>query len=210
MGRVDVVGDFYDVFQLDEHRWAFMIGDVAGKGVEAAKLATLARHTLRTAALQRLSPREILETLNRAIRAHDPGGTRFVTAVYGTLDLTGDAVAVVLAVAGHPTPLVRRADGSVESGHRHGIVLGAIAAPVLVEEHLRLAPGDALVLYTDGVTEARVDGALFGDDRLRQLVADGPSGADALAATIEDAVRDFSPALADDTAILVLRPLAAG
>ncbi|HEY1480164.1 MAG TPA: GAF domain-containing SpoIIE family protein phosphatase [Gaiellales bacterium] len=205
-GDVDVVGDFYDVFQITERTWGFMIGDVAGKGVEAAKLATLARHTMRTAAMQRLSPRDTLATLNRAIRSHEHDDTRFVTAVYGTLDPRGDGVDVVLSVAGHPLPLVRRADGRVESGHRHGIVLGALAEPALSEEQLHLAAGDTLVLYTDGVTEARIDGSLFGDERLRQLVAHGPRRADALAAAIEDAVRAFSPRLADDTAILVLQP----
>ncbi|MEO9175473.1 MAG: GAF domain-containing SpoIIE family protein phosphatase [Gaiellales bacterium] len=205
-GGNEVVGDFYDVFQRGPESWAFMIGDVAGKGVEAAKLATLARHTIRTAAMQRLSPREILVTLNRAMRAQEPSSERFVTAIYGTLDLVRGGVEVELSIAGHPAPLIRRADRSIESSTSHGIVLGAVAEPRFGEENLWLGNGDTLVLYTDGVVEARVAGELFGEDRLRALVAEGPLEADALAAEIERAVRTFSPALADDTAILVLRP----
>jgi phosphoserine phosphatase RsbU/P len=205
-GGIEVVGDFYDVFQRGPDSWAFMIGDVAGKGVEAAKLATLARHTIRTAAMQLLTPREILRTLNRAMRAQQPASERFVTAIYGTLDLVSDGVEVELSVAGHPAPLIRRTDRSIESSASHGIVLGAVEEPRLSEEHIWLGQGDALVLYTDGVVEARVDGELYGEERLRALVAEGPLEPDALAAEIERAVREFSPALADDTAILVLRP----
>ena len=205
-GEADVVGDFYDVFQRGPTSWAFMIGDVAGKGVEAAKLATLARHTIRTAAMQRLPPTEILVMLNRAMRAQEPASERFVTAIYGTLELADDGeVDVQLAIAGHPPPLVRRADRTLETSDAHGIVLGAVADPRLGEVGFRLAQDDTLVLYTDGVVEARVDGELFGDERLRELVANGPLEAEALAAEIERAVHAFSPALADDTAILVLR-----
>jgi serine phosphatase RsbU (regulator of sigma subunit) len=206
-GGIDVVGDFFDVFQRGPDAWAFMIGDVAGKGVEAARLATLARHTIRTAAMQRLTPREILLTLNRAMCEQQPDGDRFVSAIYGTLDLVPTAVDVAFAVAGHPTPLIRRADRTLETSASHGTVLGALAHPVLQDEAIRLEAGDTLVLYTDGVTEARARGALFGDARLRELVASGALAAEALADEIETAVRSFSPELADDTAILILRPV---
>jgi phosphoserine phosphatase RsbU/P len=205
-GGDDVVGDFFDVFQRGPESWAFMIGDVTGKGVEAARLATLARHTIRTAAMQRLSPREILLTLNRAMCEQQPDGDRFVTAIYGTLDPSADGTDVQLAVAGHPTPLIRHADGTVETTGNHGTVLGAVPAPNLLDESIRLRAGDTLVLYTDGVTEARTRGRLFGEERLRALVASGAAGAEALAAEIETAVRSFSPELADDTAILILQP----
>ncbi len=154
-GGSEVVGDFFDVFQRGPDAWGFMIGDVAGKGVEAAKLATLARHTIRTAAMQWLSPREILLTLNQAMLEQDPDSDRFVTAIYGTLEVTSDGVDVALSVAGHPTPLVRRADRTLETTDCHGTLLGALADPLLTEESIHLAPGDTLVLYTDGVTEAR-------------------------------------------------------
>ncbi|MDX6568348.1 MAG: phosphoserine phosphatase RsbU/P [Gaiellales bacterium] len=205
-GGSEVVGDFFDVFQRGPDTWGFMIGDVAGKGVEAAKLATLARHTIRTAAMQRLSPREILLTLNRAMLEQDPDSDRFVTAIYGTLELTANGVEIELAVAGHPTPLVRRSDRTLETTDSHGTLLGALAEPILSDESIRLEAGDVLVLYTDGVTEARARGSLFGEERLRALVAGGAAGAEELASEIEGAVRAFSPALADDTAILILRP----
>jgi sigma-B regulation protein RsbU (phosphoserine phosphatase) len=205
-GGGEVVGDFFDLFQRGADAWGFMIGDVAGKGLEAAKLATLARHTIRTAAMQRLTPREILLTLNRAMHEQDPHPDRFVTAIYGTLEVTPEGVEIELSVAGHPTPLIRRADHTLETTEHHGTLLGAVEHPILGEESIRLRAGDLLVLYTDGVTEARARGSLFGEERLRDLVAGGAEGADALAGEIEQAVRAFSPALSDDTAILILRP----
>ncbi len=121
-GGNEVVGDFFDVFQQGPDSWGFMIGDVAGKGVEAAKLASLARHTIRTAAMQRLTPREILLTLNQAMREQEPDGDRFVSAIYGTLDVDGLGADIVLSVAGHPRPLIRRADRALETTAkpRHG------------------------------------------------------------------------------------------
>jgi len=207
-GGSEVVGDFYDVFQLGPTAWGFMIGDVAGKGVEAAKLATLARHTIRTAAMQEISPREILLTLNRAICEQEPDGDRFVTAIYGTLEPTRDGVDIQLSVAGHPTPLIRRADGTLQTTGSHGTVLGALPDPILRAESIRLEPGDTIVLYTDGVTEARSRGSLFGEARLRALVTSGARESEELAAQIEAAVRGFSPELSDDTAILILQPRA--
>jgi sigma-B regulation protein RsbU (phosphoserine phosphatase) len=205
-GGGEVVGDFFDLFQRGPDAWGFMIGDVAGKGLEAAKLATLARHTIRTASMQRLTPREILLTLNRAMHEQDPDSDRFVTAIYGTLEMAPHGAEVELSVAGHPTPLVRRADRTLETTESHGTLLGALEHPMLSEESIRLAPGDVLVLYTDGVTEARARGSLFGEDRLRRIVATGADGADDLASEIEHAVREFSPALSDDTALLIFGP----
>jgi phosphoserine phosphatase RsbU/P len=205
-GGSEVVGDFFDVFQRGPETWGFMIGDVAGKGIEAAKLATLARHTIRTAAMQRGTPREILLTLNRAMLEQEPDSDRFVTAIYGTLELHADGIHTELCVAGHPTPLVRRAGGSLETTDSHGTVLGALSEPILADVGFELAEGDTLVLYTDGVTEARARGSLFGERRLRELVASGAARAEDLAAEIEEAVRGFSPELSDDTAILILQP----
>jgi serine phosphatase RsbU (regulator of sigma subunit) len=159
--------------------------------------------------MQRLTPRETVLTLNRAMLEQDPDSDRFVTAVYGTLELTAGGVEIELSVAGHPTPLVRRADGTLETTESHGTLLGALEDPILSEESIRLGAGDVRVLYTDGVTEARAHGSLFGEERLRALVAAGALAADALASEIEHAVREFSPALADDTALLILRPRAA-
>jgi phosphoserine phosphatase RsbU/P len=204
-GGNEVVGDFFDVFQRGPDSWGFMIGDVAGKGIEAAKLATLARHTIRTAAMQPYGPREILLTLNQAMREQEPDSDRFVSAIYGTLDVGDLAVRIAVSVAGHPRPLIRRADRTLETTSAHGTVLGAVDDPIVCEETIELARGDTLVLYTDGVTEARANGALFGERRLRELVANGPPEADALASEIERAVAEFSPTLADDTALLILR-----
>jgi serine phosphatase RsbU (regulator of sigma subunit) len=206
VGGSEVVGDFFDVFQRGPDAWGFMIGDVAGKGIEAAKLATLARHTIRTAAMQSLTPREILLTLNQAMLEQDPDSDRFVTAIYGTLELTPDGVDIELSVAGHPTPLVRRTDRTLETTDAHGTLLGALTDPILSDESIHLGPGDTLVLYTDGVTEARARGSLFGEARLRELVTHGALPAESLASEIEHAVREFSPDLADDTALLILRP----
>ena len=205
-GGGEVVGDFFDLFQRGPDAWGFMIGDVAGKGLEAAKLATLARHTIRTASMQPLTPSEILRTLNQAMHEQDPDSDRFVTAIYGTLEVTDDGAEIVLSVAGHPTPLVRRADRTLETTELPRHAARRPRAPEAQRGDDPARAGDLLVLYTDGVTEARARGTLFGESRLRQLVAEGADGADDLASEIEHAVRAFSPALSDDTALLILRP----
>ncbi len=204
----ELVGDFYDVFQTDRSTWGVVMGDVCGKGVEAAKVTALARYTIRAAAIQHRSPRQVLALLNQAMIHQHPDSERFLTATYATLQQRRGRVSVRISAAGHPPALVRTAAGEVKAVPTAGSILGVFADTDLVERKLTLTPGDALVLYTDGVLEARRHGEQYGDERLSALVGGMPTeaGASEIAALIEADVLAFGgPEPADDTAVLVIR-----
>ena len=203
---VDVGGDFYDVFPTGDGRWAAVLGDVLGKGPSAAAMIGLTRHTLRTAAMRESDSARILATLNEAL-GREGGEESFCTAVYATIEADADRLELELTSAGHPLPLVLRADGSVETGGRPGTVLGALPELALDPYRLTLAAGDALVIFTDGVVEARSEEGVFGEERLRKLLAGLPGvTAQRLA---ERVVRDIVAFQAgeprDDLAVLVVR-----
>ena len=205
-GGNEVVGDFFDVFQQGPDSWGFMIGDVAGKGVEAAKLATLARHTIRTAAMQRLTPREILLTLNQAMREQEPDGDRFVSAIYGTLDVDGLGADIVLSVAGHPRPLIRRADRTLETTERHGTVLGALDDPIVCEEADPPRSGRrARALHRRRHRGARATARCSARGGCASSSRAGRPRPTRSRPRSSERSREFSPRLADDTALLILR-----
>ena len=170
-------GDFYDVHQAAFGGWAFVLGDVSGKGVHAAVVTSLARYTVRTLSAQPWRPKDVLAQLNQALRMGSEDPERFCTVVYGRLTARedGPGMALVLTLGGHPQPLLLRRDGSVTPVGEPGTVLGLLPEVELHEVLVRLSPGDTLVAYTDGVTEARRDGELFGDDRLTEAI--GAAGA---------------------------------
>src|SRR5688572_6466957 len=202
----EVVGDFYDLFEVGEEGWGVVIGDVCGKGVEAAGLTALARHTVRAAAMRERLPSRILGVLNDAVLRADTG-ERFCTAVFALLVPDGDGMACTVAVGGHPQPLVLRADGTVEAVGGLGTLLGSWPDPELVDEGTTLGIGEALVLYTDGALEARHGGEQLGEERLRELVA-GCVGlrADDIAEAVAQGVAAFEAGTAgDDLAVVVLR-----
>lgn len=207
-GDNDVLGDFYDVFPSTRGAWAAVVGDVSGKGPLAAKTTALARYTLRAAAARCATPSTNLATLNTALRQWYTDDSQFLTAVYATIRPHADGLSVRVSCGGHDPALVRRADGTVETLGRHGLILGWLPSPRLRDQRTLLRPGDSLVLYTDGVTEAhRADNrAMFGVDRLTGVLrATSPHTADHLASAILDAVLDFTGGhVADDTAILTL------
>ena len=205
---VELGGDFYDLFKVRGDRWAFVVGDICGKGLEAAKAASLARHSVGAAAMQREDPADVLALLNEAFLARRGGPDLFLTAIFGTLILCDGDCRVSLACAGHPAPVVRRADGSAAALEVAGPLIGVFPQLEIVSSTARLAPGDALVLYTDGLSEARRGRTLFGDEAIRRVIAQSERGADAatLAARIEEAALKFCGGSAtDDIAILVLR-----
>jgi PAS domain S-box-containing protein len=168
----EVGGDFYDVFQRAAGGWAFVIGDVSGKGAEAAAVTALARHTVRTAALQPASPRELLETLNASLLMQR-AGSEFCTVCLACLSVEDDRSRGKLTVAlgGHPPALVLRASGHVEAQGRSGTLLGVFADPRVHETETELLPGDTVLLYTDGVTEAGSPLDDIGEDGLATLLA---------------------------------------
>ena len=205
----DVGGDFYDLINTVEDGWICAIGDVRGKGVEAASVMALARYTIRAVTLKDDRPSEVLAALNEAMLRQLPED-RFCTAACIRLEpQDGSAgVGVEVSRAGHPPPLVLRSGGMVEEVGCSGRVLGVFPDAELLDTSLRLMPGEALILYTDGVTEARSPaGDFFGEGRLRSLLS-SCVGCDAvtLARRIKDAVVDFQEGYPrDDLAVLVLR-----
>jgi PAS domain S-box-containing protein len=202
-----VGGDFYDVFDISPERWMVAVGDVAGKGTAAAVLTGLARHTLRAIALRDERPEDMLRFLNEAIRRQS-GESAFCTVGCVRLDLGDGGFDACLASGGHPYPLLVRAGGRAEEVIVRGTLLGVEAEPVLEQVSLDLAPGDTLVLYTDGVTDARdATGGRFGEERLCAAVDAAAGGsAEEVAAAIDEAVGAFEPERTrDDRAIVVLR-----
>ena len=202
----DIGGDFYDVFEVGGGAWAAVIGDVCGKGTGAAAVTGLARHTLRAVALRGETPSGVLSLLNDAI-LREQSDDRFLTAVFCRIVPTGEGARVMLARGGHLPPLLRRADGSVRALGHPGLLLGSLPDVTLADDTVDLGPGDVIVLCTDGVTEARRAGDIFGPERLRELVADcGDLDAQAIADRVKDAALDFQPGFPrDDVAVLVLK-----
>ncbi|BBL80775.1 hypothetical protein RxyAA322_26290 [Rubrobacter xylanophilus] len=199
-------GDFYDLIETGGG-WLAVIGDVRGKGAAAAAITALARYTIRAVAMRETSPSRILSDLNEAmLRQLD--GHRFCTVVCAGLSPNGAGLGLSVARAGHPAPLLLRGDGRVEVLEAPGRALGVFEEPELVERSARLAPGEAVVFYTDGVTEVRSpEGILFGEGRLRRLLAAcSGSGAREIAACIrEAALKHGGGELRDDLAVLVIR-----
>jgi PAS domain S-box-containing protein len=207
---VDVGGDFYDVFPLDDHRFVAVIGDVCGRGVAAATLARLSRHAIRSAAITTRRPAAILAHLNEILLRQDSGEgpePRFCTALVTVIDPRPDgSVELSLAVGGHPLPLLCEAGGSVGPVGAAGTLLGVLGDLEVTESELVLRPGDALVCFTDGVTERRDARRFFGDDAFLATVGGSSGDADTVAGAVEAAVVSFADGgLTDDMAVLVLR-----
>jgi sigma-B regulation protein RsbU (phosphoserine phosphatase) len=202
----EVGGDFYDLFPLAPDRAGFFLGDVCGKGASAAVVTSLARYTIRSAAMLSSEPAAILANLNAALLMELDGGGRMqmCTVVYGEIDTSAETAVVTLAVAGHPPPLVVRADGTVESPVAHGTILGAFANPGFETCTFDLHQGDAIVVYSDGILDVELDGARVDESRLEALLAQAP-GVDAqdLVDRLEGALHGTP--LRDDVAIMALR-----
>jgi PAS domain S-box-containing protein len=205
----EVGGDFYDLINTVEDGWICAIGDVRGKGVEAASVTALARYTIRAVTMKNDRPSEVLAALNEAMLRQLPED-RFCTAACVRLEPQDGSVGVGIDVsrAGHPSPLLVRSGGTVEEVGCSGKVLGVFPDAELRDTSLRLMPDETLVLYTDGVTEARSpEGDFFGESRLRHLLS-SCAGCDAgtFARRIKGVVLDFQEGYPrDDLAVLVLR-----
>jgi serine phosphatase RsbU (regulator of sigma subunit) len=203
----EVGGDFYDCFRTGDGEWAVVIGDVCGKGAEAAAVTALARYTVRASAtLHSDNPRVVLQDLNDAIR-REAAHNRFCTVLYVSLSLHGDRVTGCVAAGGHPLPLVLRADGRVETIGLPGTLLGILPDPEIRPQELTLRPGDSLILYTDGVIEASPVDHRFGPEQLARVVSECHGRAPvATARHIEDAVLEVQGGkVRDDVAVVVLR-----
>ena len=167
-------GDFYDVFQVSGDRYAIVIGDVAGKGVGAAGLTALARYTIRTAAMTDPRPKSVLRMLNEALLRSAPE-EQYLTAIYALVEPVQGGHEVSVAAGGHPPPLRVGADGVVDVVEAQGTLLGHFPELQLQEGGSKLRPGDSLVLFTDGITEAgfrdESPGAPVTDEALAALLS---------------------------------------
>lgn len=150
-----VGGDFYDVVELPDQRWLLFVGDVCGKGPEAAALTALARYTLRAEATHETRPAELLRLLNRTLLKENDEGAALLTAVCSVLTPgTGEAT-LEMAAAGHPPPLILRANGEVQSGSGAGEILGVFSRVNPALSTVELRHGDAVIFYTDGLLDAQ-------------------------------------------------------
>jgi serine phosphatase RsbU (regulator of sigma subunit) len=202
----DVGGDFYDLFATGGRGWSVVVGDVCGKGPDAAAVTALARYTVRAAAMTERLPSRVLALLNEALLRHD-AERRFCTVAYAYLEALEDGARLGFASGGHPLPLVLRANGEVEWLGAHGMLLGAVPDPALEDRSIALGRGDAVVFYTDGVTEAGSPRNPLGEERLAEVVA-GCAGmdADSIAGRVEGAALDVEDgAPRDDIAVVVVR-----
>jgi PAS domain S-box-containing protein len=223
-GEVDVGGDFYDLFEarmVDQNgfsepssSWGVVIGDVVGKGAEAATLLAFARYTIRALATRESCPSTVLSSLNEAMLAqrHERGDHKFCTVTYVKLETnqgnTERGAKITISRGGHPPPFLLRSDGSIYRVGEPGRAIGVFEDANLTEQEVSLALGDALILYTDGVVEARSpDGLFFGEERLMALLRSSVSlDASTVASRIEGAALNFQEqAPRDDITVLVLR-----
>jgi serine phosphatase RsbU (regulator of sigma subunit) len=204
----EVGGDFYDVFRSGSGSWTAVIGDVCGKGPEAASLTALARYTVRTASHPDSSPSQVLQTLHESISSESVD-LRFCTAALARIRApsNGRGVAhLTVALGGHPPPQILRKDGRVDSVGTPGTLLGALPSPVLADADSTLSVGDALVLYTDGMLDVRDRGNQDDPDWLsRQLAKSAGHSADEIAEELAQAAIDrHGGEPRDDIAVLVL------
>jgi sigma-B regulation protein RsbU (phosphoserine phosphatase) len=200
----EVGGDFYDIFQIADDDWVVVLGDVCGKGAEAAVVTALVRYTVRAVCVQHEGSADVLRVLNDVLLRHHTN--RFCTVALLRLRRDDDGWTVTLASAGHPLPLLLPPDGPPVEVGLTGALVGVFAAARTHETELRLDPGSLLLLYTDGVTEGRGRAGFYGAERLVDVVSGRPGGAAAVtAAVLEDVVEFQDGTPRDDIALVVLR-----
>ena len=201
----EVGGDFYDVFETGRGGWAVVLGDVCGKGPSAAVVTALARYTVRAEALRTPYPSAVLAALHESLVHYHPD--QFCTAVFVVLEPGTGGMRMVACSGGHHLPLRLRASGEFETIGEIGMILGMLDRPLLTDTSTVLRPGEMVVLYTDGVVEARRGREFFEDERLRAAVAECAGGsAQQVADAIVAAALDFQSGDArDDIAVVVIR-----
>jgi serine phosphatase RsbU (regulator of sigma subunit) len=196
----EVGGDFYDLFEIGPGRWGLAVGDVCGKGAEAAALTGLARYTIREAAAHDSRPSSVLSSLNQALLRHEE--LQLCTVAFGHLRLEDGRALLTVGCGGHPLPILLRADGHPGVAGEVGTILGVFEDPDVPELDVELRPGDAVVFYTDGVTDERAAPGGLDERRLRSLLRSCQGmGAEAIADVVDRAVEDPR----DDVAVLVMR-----
>jgi sigma-B regulation protein RsbU (phosphoserine phosphatase) len=210
----EVGGDFYDLFPLTDDRWGFFLGDVSGKGVDAAAVTALARYTLRAATVYDPNPAAVLGNLNTVLYQEYLADTyRYCTVIFGIFTAAepdGTRTATI-AAGGHPPALLLRADGS--TGYENtttGPIIGVLPHARYTDTTVALRPGDTLLLYTDGLTDARTDspsGRYSSEELLGFVETLAPATPADTIAALTALVTSFGDGLDDDTAIMALGTL---
>jgi len=203
----EVGGDFYDVFKVAPDRWRFTIGDVCGKGVEAASVTGLTRHALRILAREGHDVPTVLQRLNALILG-EGSAVPFLTLIHGEIIMTPSQASVEMVCAGHPPPLLLCSPGTTQTAASSQPLIGVIEGATFCADTCHIRPGDVLLCVTDGVTERRSGERLLDDDNgLQQLLSECSGlNAGAIVASIEREAREFgSGPPTDDIALLVFR-----
>ena len=199
----DVGGDFYDILPVDAGHLV-VLGDVTGKGIEAAALTSLVRHSVRTAARFDPRPARVLALVNEILR-EQPRLSPVTLGVRAGAD-DGSRAQLTVASAGHPLPLLLHPGAAPQPFGNHGVLLGVDGLEDWTEGTVTLDPGDTVLLYTDGVTDTPGDAARFGHERLREAMTRAADGPIAMLAEIDRSLRDFQAGTAlDDRAMLALQ-----
>jgi phosphoserine phosphatase RsbU/P len=196
----EVGGDFYDVFQIGPGDWVVVVGDVRGKGVEAAVVTALARYTIRAAAVSQETPSQVLAVLNQVLIQNETD--RFCTVAVVCLRQKDRGWAATVSCGGHPLPLLAR-PGAAEGVGVPALLLGEFADIRFHDQEVSLLPGEMLVLYTDGVTEARSENGFYGEERLEHLVAAGAESAQEMTETVLNEVLSFQSGNPRDDIVVV-------
>jgi serine phosphatase RsbU (regulator of sigma subunit) len=195
------------VFSVSEDHWFAVIGDVQGKGAGAAAITALARYTIRAAAVRRRSPAAILRWLSDVMLRQQGSDSRFCTIACVHVDCSRAPLRFTVACGGHPLPLVLRAAGGVAEIGAAGTLLGLIPQPDLQDRSTDLHPGDALLLYTDGLTEARAPADVWAPEQLAAALheARGRPAQEIVDHLASAAMPEASEDLRDDVAVVALR-----
>jgi sigma-B regulation protein RsbU (phosphoserine phosphatase) len=200
-----VGGDFYDIFETGRNDWAVVLGDVCGKGPEAASVTALARYTVRAASMRSRRPGRILAHLNEALLLQH--AERFCTVVYARLQKVQGQWRVTVGSGGHPLPIRVTPDGTVAPFGRPGDLIGVHETLLIHESRTELRPGETLVFFSDGATEGRCGDEFYGEDRLlRWLQAcAGASAAELVDAVVSDVVDFQKGHPRDDLAVVAVQ-----
>ena len=196
-------GDFYDVFEFESQDWLVVIGDVSGKGIHAASVAGLTRHTIRGAAVRSRRLDVVMHRVNEVLLAD--ATDRFCTLVLVRFSRSDEGWDAAVCAGGHPLPLLLRPGQAPGTVGRSGGLVGAFADPSFHHVPVPLEPGDTLLLYTDGVTEARAGGGFYGEERLVESTRRPWASASELSSNVVEDVLSFQGDFAaDDVAVVAV------
>lgn len=206
--HIQVGGDFYDVWRLSANDWALVVGDACGKGPRAAGVAALARWSVRASSVHHFEPSKVLADLNTVLLTESGDDDHFCTVAFGRVELDVCGAWVTIAIGGHPLPMLVRRSGKVEGRGVESLPVGMLNEIDPLDDRVGLGPGDALVFYTDGITEARDhDGEQFGEDRLRDaLIRHVGEPVDTIISAVISATTTWTGGpMEDDVALVVIR-----